>query len=72
VAVEDNGPGIVENQITRIFGNLLYGSKFHKLSQSRGQQGMGGYKRFLDHGVIPLIAVLVISHVESLTIVILN
>ena len=41
VAVEDNGPGIVENQITRIFGRLLYGSKFHKLSQSRGQQGMG-------------------------------
>ena len=41
VAVEDNGPGIVENQITRIFGKLLYGSRFHKLSQSRGQQGMG-------------------------------
>ena len=41
VAVEDNGPGIVENQITRILGKLLYGSKFHKLSQSRGQQGMG-------------------------------
>jgi DNA topoisomerase-6 subunit B len=41
VAVEDNGPGILENQIARIFGKLLYGSKFHKLSQSRGQQGMG-------------------------------
>jgi len=41
VAVEDNGPGIVEGQIGRIFGKLLYGSKFHKLSQSRGQQGMG-------------------------------
>jgi len=41
VAVEDNGPGIVEAQIGRIFGKLLYGSKFHKLSQSRGQQGMG-------------------------------
>src|SRR5512139_1849157 len=39
--VEDNGPGIVESQIARIFGKLLYGSKFHKLSQSRGQQGMG-------------------------------
>ena len=41
VTVEDNGPGIVESQISRIFGKLLYGSKFHKFSQSRGQQGMG-------------------------------
>lgn len=41
VAVEDNGPGIVEQQIARIFGKLLYGSKFHQLRQSRGQQGMG-------------------------------
>ena len=41
ITVEDNGPGIVESQISRIFGKLLYGSKFHKLSQSRGQQGMG-------------------------------
>jgi DNA topoisomerase-6 subunit B len=41
IVVEDNGPGIVEDQIARIFGKLLYGSKFHKLSQSRGQQGMG-------------------------------
>ncbi len=41
VSVQDNGPGIVERQLARIFGKLLYGSKFHKLSQSRGQQGMG-------------------------------
>ena len=41
VAVEDNGPGIVKEQTGRIFGKLLYGSKFHKLSQSRGQQGIG-------------------------------
>jgi DNA topoisomerase VI subunit B len=41
VTLEDNGPGIVESQIGRIFGKLLYGSRFHKLSQSRGQQGMG-------------------------------
>src|SRR3974377_1574955 len=41
VVVEDNGPGIVESQIARIFGKLLYGSKFHKLSQSRGPPGIG-------------------------------
>jgi DNA topoisomerase-6 subunit B len=41
MAVEDNGPGIGDTQIGKIFGQLLYGSKFHKLSQSRGQQGIG-------------------------------
>ena len=41
VAVEDNGPGIVKAQIPNIFGKLLYGSKFHTLKQSRGQQGIG-------------------------------
>jgi len=41
VIVEDNGPGIVKKQIPNIFAKLLYGSKFHKLSQSRGQQGIG-------------------------------
>jgi DNA topoisomerase-6 subunit B len=41
VLVTDNGPGIVKKQIPRIFGKLLYGSKFHRLRQSRGQQGIG-------------------------------
>jgi DNA topoisomerase-6 subunit B len=41
VAIEDNGPGIVKAQVPRIFGRLLYGSKFHRLRQSRGQQGIG-------------------------------
>ncbi|MEM7310802.1 MAG: DNA topoisomerase VI subunit B [Planctomycetota bacterium] len=41
MAVEDNGPGILRDQVGKIFGKLLYGSKFHKLSQSRGQQGIG-------------------------------
>jgi DNA topoisomerase-6 subunit B len=41
MAVEDNGPGIVYEQVGKVFGKLLYGSKFHKLSQSRGQQGIG-------------------------------
>ena len=41
ISVTDNGPGIVKNQIPKIFGKLLYGSKFHVLKQSRGQQGIG-------------------------------
>ncbi len=41
VAVEDNGPGIVKAQVPKIFGKLLYGSKFHTLKQARGQQGIG-------------------------------
>jgi len=41
VTVRDNGPGIVRNQIPSIFGRLLYGSKFHRLRMSRGQQGIG-------------------------------
>jgi len=41
VSVEDNGPGIVKSHLPNIFGKLLYGSKFHRLKQSRGQQGIG-------------------------------
>lgn len=41
VDVQDNGPGIVKKQIPLIFGKLLYGSKFHRLRMSRGQQGIG-------------------------------
>jgi DNA topoisomerase-6 subunit B len=41
IAIQDNGPGILRKQVPRIFGSLLYGSKFHRLKQSRGQQGIG-------------------------------
>jgi DNA topoisomerase VI subunit B len=41
VIIEDNGPGIVKKQIPNVFAKLLYGSKFHRLRQSRGQQGIG-------------------------------
>ena len=41
VGVQDNGPGIVKVQIPKIFGKLLYGSKFHTRKQARGQQGIG-------------------------------
>jgi DNA topoisomerase-6 subunit B len=39
--VRDNGPGIIDEQIPNIFAKLLYGSKFHSLKMSRGQQGIG-------------------------------
>ncbi len=41
ISVEDNGPGIIKENIGRVFGKLLFGSKFHRLRQSRGQQGIG-------------------------------
>ncbi|HVQ00533.1 MAG TPA: ATP-binding protein, partial [Candidatus Thermoplasmatota archaeon] len=41
VIVEDNGPGIIKQQIPHIFARLLYGSRFHAVRQSRGQQGIG-------------------------------
>jgi DNA topoisomerase-6 subunit B len=41
VTVKDNGPGIVAKQVPNIFARLLYGSKFHTLKMSRGQQGIG-------------------------------
>jgi len=41
ITVEDNGPGVVSKNVTLAFGKLLYGSKFHRLRQSRGTQGIG-------------------------------
>jgi DNA topoisomerase-6 subunit B len=41
LVVEDNGPGITKEQVPKVFGKLLYGSRFHAREQSRGQQGIG-------------------------------
>lgn len=41
IVVEDNGPGIVKEQIPNVFARLLYGSRFHAIRQARGQQGIG-------------------------------
>ncbi|MHB8361106.1 MAG: DNA topoisomerase VI subunit B, partial [Thermoplasmataceae archaeon] len=41
ITVKDNGPGIERTQVPRVFGQLLYGSRFHVIRQSRGQQGLG-------------------------------
>jgi DNA topoisomerase-6 subunit B len=34
VVVEDNGPGITKEEVPKVFGKLLYGSRFHKREQS--------------------------------------
>jgi DNA topoisomerase-6 subunit B len=39
--VEDSGPGIVQRNMPNVFARLLYGSRFHAIRQSRGQQGIG-------------------------------
>ncbi len=41
ITIKDNGPGIIKQQVPNIFARLLYGSKFHTLKMSRGQQGIG-------------------------------
>ena len=41
ISVMDNGPGIPENKIGSALGKLLAGTKFHRLVQTRGQQGIG-------------------------------
>lgn len=41
LVVSDNGPGITQKSMPKVFGQLLYGSRFHAIRQSRGQQGIG-------------------------------
>ncbi len=41
VCVRDNGPGIEREQVPKAMGQLLYGSRFHIMRQTRGQQGLG-------------------------------
>ncbi len=41
IGVIDNGPGIPEEKIGSALGKLLAGTKFHRLVQTRGQQGIG-------------------------------
>ncbi len=41
LVIEDNGPGITKEELPKVFGKLLYGSRFHVREQTRGQQGIG-------------------------------
>ena len=41
VTVKDNGPGLTKETVGKALGKLLAGTKFHRMIQSRGQQGIG-------------------------------
>lgn len=41
VIVKDNGPGLTSKTVGKALGQLLAGTKFHRVMQSRGQQGIG-------------------------------
>lgn len=41
VTSTDNGPGLTQQTVGKAFGQLLAGTKFHRLMQMRGQQGIG-------------------------------
>jgi len=41
VTVKDNGPGLTKETVGKALGKLLAGTKFHRMVQSRGQQGIG-------------------------------
>src|SRR5271157_5929494 len=41
VKVEDNGPGIDPDDVTKVFGEFLSSSKFNRGRCTRGQQGLG-------------------------------
>ena len=41
IYVRDNGPGLTQDTVGKALGQLLAGTKFHRLIQQRGQQGIG-------------------------------
>jgi len=41
VTVSDNGPGLNKETVGKALAQLLAGTKFHRMMQSRGQQGIG-------------------------------
>lgn len=41
ISVLDNGPGIPRNYVGKALATILAGTKFHRYTQQRGQQGIG-------------------------------
>ncbi|MEM4257171.1 MAG: DNA topoisomerase VI subunit B [Candidatus Diapherotrites archaeon] len=41
VIAKDNGPGLTKETVGKALGKLLAGTKFHRMIQTRGQQGIG-------------------------------
>ena len=41
ITVKDNGPGLTRDTVGKALGQLLAGTKFHRMMQMRGQQGIG-------------------------------
>ncbi|MCR4368486.1 MAG: DNA topoisomerase VI subunit B [archaeon] len=41
ITVKDNGPGMTRQTVGKALGQLLAGTKFHRMMQMRGQQGIG-------------------------------
>lgn len=41
ITVKDSGPGLTKDTVGKALGQLLAGTKFHRLIQQRGQQGIG-------------------------------
>ncbi len=41
ITAKDNGPGLTKETVGKALGQLLAGTKFHRMIQSRGQQGIG-------------------------------
>jgi DNA topoisomerase-6 subunit B len=41
IIIKDNGPGVMPEMVPNAFGKVLYGSRFHKMKQSRSLFGIG-------------------------------
>lgn len=60
LTVKDNGPGLTEDTVGKALGQLLAGTKFHRLIQMRGQQGIGACMdgstliNFSDGRILPI------------------